>query len=329
MRLLLVTGTAGVDTGEVCARYAVRAARGGVKTRLLAGPRAGDVEDWAGLGEPGLQVSSPGRGAKSPPAPFGTGLLAEVGDQLALDAVPESLVATMPGRDEIEWVLTLPDLVLAEGVDLLVADLGPARQACQLLAVPAGVRAVLDHLLPVSLRVQRAMTLPADPVGELADRLREQMSAAQSVLEAPSTRLRLMGTGHVERVRRWAPRVSAYGCRVEPLTGAVGDEDRPDEDRWVDEDVPGVSFGRRVVPEGEMFVLELALPLAGRGGLSLRRIGEDLVLGLADGVPPAVVRLPAVLQRCRAAGAVLDHAGTPQATLRVRFRPDPDLWRSP
>lgn len=84
--------------------------------------------------------------------------------------------------------------------------------------------------------------------------------------------------------------------------------------------VPQPSAQLRVERSGPEFVLVLPLPLAQREGLDLSRRGDDLVLVV--GGYRRVIALPSALRRCRVVGASL-RAGR----LRVRFEPDPDLWR--
>ena len=76
----------------------------------------------------------------------------------------------------------------------------------------------------------------------------------------------------------------------------------------------------RVEPDGDGFVLRMALPLAERGEVDAVRAGDDLVVTVAG--HRRVLTLPGVLRRCVVDGGSFD--GT---QLRVRFRPDPDLWR--
>jgi len=67
------------------------------------------------------------------------------------------------------------------------------------------------------------------------------------------------------------------------------------------------------------FVLSVALPLADKREVDLVRKGDELVLTV--GSHRRVLALPSVLTRC-----VVDGAGLRDGRLRVRFRPDPDLW---
>jgi arsenite-transporting ATPase len=83
---------------------------------------------------------------------------------------------------------------------------------------------------------------------------------------------------------------------------------------------PGAEPPLRVERSGPEFVLVIDLPLADRADVDLGRRGDDLLV--AVGGQRRVVALPSALRRCRVVGAHL-RAGR----LRVRFEPDPDLWR--
>ena len=67
------------------------------------------------------------------------------------------------------------------------------------------------------------------------------------------------------------------------------------------------------------FVLSVALPLADRRDIDLVRKGDEIVLTV--GTHRRVLALPSALRRC-----IVDGAGFRDGRLRVRFRPDPDVW---
>jgi arsenite/tail-anchored protein-transporting ATPase len=67
------------------------------------------------------------------------------------------------------------------------------------------------------------------------------------------------------------------------------------------------------------YVMSVALPHAERRDVELVRKGDDLVLTV--GSCRRAIALPSVLRRCLVDGAALR-----DGRLRVRFRPDPDLW---
>lgn len=83
---------------------------------------------------------------------------------------------------------------------------------------------------------------------------------------------------------------------------------------------PDIPEPLRVERSGSEFVLVLRLPLADRRDLELSRQGDDLTVVL--GGRRRVLSLPSALRRCRVVGASLR-----DGDLRVRFEPDPDLWR--
>jgi arsenite/tail-anchored protein-transporting ATPase len=67
------------------------------------------------------------------------------------------------------------------------------------------------------------------------------------------------------------------------------------------------------------FVLTVALPHADKREVDLVRKGDELVLTV--GSHRRALALPSVLRRC-----LVDGAGFRDGVLRVRFRPDPDVW---
>jgi arsenite-transporting ATPase len=67
------------------------------------------------------------------------------------------------------------------------------------------------------------------------------------------------------------------------------------------------------------FVMSVALPHADRRDVELVRKGDDLVLTV--GGHRRALALPSALRRC-----VIDGAGLHDGRLRVRFRPDPNVW---
>jgi arsenite-transporting ATPase len=73
---------------------------------------------------------------------------------------------------------------------------------------------------------------------------------------------------------------------------------------------------------GDEFVLSVALPHADKREVDLVRKGDELVLTV--GAHRRVLALPSALRRC-----VTDGAALRDGRLRVRFRPDPDLWMKP
>lgn len=94
-----------------------------------------------------------------------------------------------------------------------------------------------------------------------------------------------------------------YGAGAEPWQPC----DRPDP--------------MRVERSGEEFVLVLDLPLARASDVDLDRRGDELWVQV--GGQRRVIALPSALRRCVVVGAAVR-----DGSLRVRFEPDPSLWRS-
>jgi arsenite-transporting ATPase len=67
------------------------------------------------------------------------------------------------------------------------------------------------------------------------------------------------------------------------------------------------------------YVMSVALPNADQREIDLARSGDDLVLTVAG--HRRLLALPSALRRC-----IVDGAALRDDRLRVRFRPDPDLW---
>jgi arsenite/tail-anchored protein-transporting ATPase len=87
---------------------------------------------------------------------------------------------------------------------------------------------------------------------------------------------------------------------------------------WLDTDRPEPL---RVERTGDEFILVLDLPLTRACDVDLERRGDDLWLLVAG--HRRVVALPSALRRCIVVGATVK-----DGSLRVRFEPDPALWRS-
>jgi arsenite-transporting ATPase len=67
------------------------------------------------------------------------------------------------------------------------------------------------------------------------------------------------------------------------------------------------------------YVMSVALPYADQREIDLARSGDELVLTVTGN--RRLITLPSALRRC-----VVDGAALRDGRLRVRFRPDPDLW---
>jgi arsenite-transporting ATPase len=104
------------------------------------------------------------------------------------------------------------------------------------------------------------------------------------------------------------------GALVELAEELYGDDD--DDPFAVVETVDPVTIDR--VADDE-YVLSVALPHADKRDVDLVRKGDEIVVTV--GAYRRVLALPSVLRRC-----VVDGAALRDGCLRVRFRPDPELW---
>ncbi|MGY1747997.1 ArsA family ATPase [Modestobacter sp. SYSU DS0511] len=205
----------------------------------------------------------------------------------------------------------------AEGLDQLVdrVPLGdPERTAVHLVLRPDATAAgelqsaatALGVLGQQLASVTAARLLPATGGDWWAERAAAQAEAVRALTEL---------AGGVREVAEApvAPRtpaeLAALDAAVPPPRAAV-------------QPPPGVPRTSRSAA-GE-WLLELTLPFARRGEIELTRWADDLVV-TAAGVRRSFPLDP-LLRRCTVSGGALDHAGTPRATLAVRFTPDPAQW---
>jgi arsenite/tail-anchored protein-transporting ATPase len=224
-------------------------------------------------------------------------------------------VAAILGRGEV-----MPPDTIFEALLRLNDDLAAVRQ---LLADPAitSVRLVLTPESVVAAEARRTFTALAlygysvdlivanrvFPGGE--DEWRAGWAQAQQ-RQLAAIRESFAGLPVRELPYRASEPVGAASLRE--LAGALyGDDD------------PAALGPRRellrVDPDGDDFVLVMALPLASRGTVDVARAGDDLVVTV--GGHRRVLTLPSVLRRCAVASGDFDGD-----RLRVRFRPDPNLW---
>jgi arsenite-transporting ATPase len=83
--------------------------------------------------------------------------------------------------------------------------------------------------------------------------------------------------------------------------------------------LPAPAQGMTVRPEDGGYLLTLPLPLVTAAEVDLKRRDDELLVSVAD--HRRVLSLPSVLRRCVVTGAVVRNA-----TLRVRFVPDEQMW---
>jgi arsenite-transporting ATPase len=209
--------------------------------------------------------------------------------------VVAGLLAGVSGVEELLDAIPLADPA-GTAVHLVVRpDAGAADQ----VAEAATALGVLGQRI-ASVTVSRV--LPAGPAGWWAERAAVQDEALRRVREL---------TGSVREVAESAVAPSSV-AELQGLDAAVPDV--------VVE--PASPAAPRRADGG--WVLDVPLPFLRRGEVELTRWEDDLVV-TAAGVRRSLP-LDALLRRCTVAGGSLSAPGTAEATLEVRFTPDPAQW---
>ncbi|WP_371615511.1 ArsA family ATPase [Streptomyces sp. NBC_00454] len=200
MHTLLVTGPGGAGRTTVAAATALAAAREGRRVLLLAS------------GSPGEPVAEPGGGVRVARIDSGQEFrqelvaLQERGSALLgmLGARPLGAdeLTELPGAEQFALLRALRRAAAEPDTDLVVVDMPPLHQAVTTLALPAQLRRYLARLLPAERQAARALRpvlaqlagvpMPAQWLYEAAARWDEELAAVQAVVEAPTTRVRLV-----------------------------------------------------------------------------------------------------------------------------------------
>ncbi|EFL14717.1 ArsA-related P-loop ATPase [Streptomyces sp. C] len=199
MQTLLVTGPGGAGRSTVAAATALAAAREGRRVLLLCGPDADPFPDPV----PGLRVTpvDSGQEFRTELAALqerGAALIGMLGGRpLGTEELTE-----LPGAEQFALLRALRRAAAAPATDLVVADMPPLHQAVATLALPAQLRRYLTRLLPAERQAARALRpvlaqlagvpMPAQWLYETAARWDEELAAVQAVVEAPTTRVRLV-----------------------------------------------------------------------------------------------------------------------------------------
>jgi arsenite-transporting ATPase len=218
LRVLLLTGKGGVGKTTTAAATAVHAAGLGLSTLVLSTDAAHSLADVLDTslppGEPHLvlprllaeQVDTAGRVERS----WGTvrSYLARVLGALDVDPAEASVLAGLPGADDLAALLTLRDRVRAGATDLIVLDCAPSAETLRLLALPEVLGRLVNRLLPAQRGAMRqvvhglvpalgrAAGVPApDPeVARALLSLHADLAEVRAVLHAPGTSVRLVLT---------------------------------------------------------------------------------------------------------------------------------------
>ncbi|MHB9754222.1 ArsA family ATPase [Streptomyces sp. BYX5S] len=362
MRTLLVTGPGGSGKTSVAVATARKAARQGLRAKLITADPVAEAD--------GVDVDR-----LTPDDAFRRDLLAlqdraasglELLGAARLDA---DEVTPLPGSAELALLRALRDS--AEGPhDLVVVDLPDAPRALAVLALPEQLRRYLRRLLPAERQAARALRpvlgrlagvpMPAQWLYESAARWDAELAAAQAVIEADSTRVRLVAEPTKAAVETLRTTRTGLALHNLPVESVIANRLLPDgsTDPWL---ADAAARQRKVVAEWpgayelphlgrdpDPAELDVPLPAAVPGPRAPwpveDRLAEDGVLVWRIPLPGAVreelslvrrgdelvvgagtfrriVPLPSAPRRCTVAGA-----GLVDGELRVRFAPDPDLW---
>ncbi|MEU3735850.1 ArsA-related P-loop ATPase [Streptomyces sp. NPDC032198] len=229
MRTLLLTGPGGSGRTTVAAATALSAARGGHRTLLISADRAGTL-GAVGADQANLTV----RGL-APGDEFRDDLLAlqnrasSALDLLGAGRLEGEELTPLPGSDELALLRALRDAGQS-AYDTVVVDLPPAPRALAVLALPEQLRRYLRRLLPPERQAARALRpmlgriagvpMPSAWLYETAARWDTELAAAQAVIEAPGTTVRLVaepGPAGADAVRATATGLALQGLRTDAL----------------------------------------------------------------------------------------------------------------
>ncbi|WP_256104430.1 ArsA-related P-loop ATPase [Streptomyces sp. ODS05-4] len=234
MRTLLVTGPGGSGHPAVAAATALRAARDGRRTLLLTPDRetAAALADAAVPGPGDGPAARPTVRLLDPAAHFRTEFLdlqrrcAPALDLFGAAPLAAEELTELPGAPAFALLAALAGLARAEDApELLVVDLPPLPDAVALLALPAQLRRYLRRLLPAERQAARALRpvlgklagvpLPAAWLYETAARRDADLAAAEELLAAPDTSVRLVAEPGPDAVR--ALRTARTGLALHQL----------------------------------------------------------------------------------------------------------------
>ncbi|MCZ2828354.1 ion transporter [Modestobacter sp. VKM Ac-2986] len=260
-------------------------------------------------------------------------------DVVVVDAGPladATALLALPGA--LRWWLGQLAPTRLRVLTTLRAAATPGRPgaATGLLDAAAAVEDLLDAV-PLADPARTAVHLVLRPEPAAAGQLEETAAAlavlGQRVASATVARVLPVGAGEW-----WAARaavqsdavaaVRALSVPVAEVAEAAVPPGSTADLLALDAAVPETASAAPAPPASrrtaEGWTLDVALPHARRGEVGLTRWGDDLVV-TASGVRRSLP-LDALLRRCTVVSGHLTAPGTGQATLEVRFAPDPAQW---
>ncbi len=235
--------------------------------------------------------------------------------RLGADPLDAVAWADLPLVAHLSTIAAMLDGLADPQFDRVVVDCGSSIQARQLVETPAILLRLLDSALTPRLAMWRFPgEAESDPtVFEALSDARSELQRMNRALMSRETVMRVVAG--VDDEQRCQDAASMFGVL------GVASEVWLDGTRLVQ--VPRLAIEvPAAVETGNDYLLDLALSSSAAARARVGRLDEDLVVEF-DGVH-RWLPLPPVLIRCRAADATRTAGG-----LRVRFTPDPSLWREP
>ncbi|MFF8658913.1 ArsA family ATPase [Streptomyces huasconensis] len=233
MRTHLITGPGGSGRTTVAAATALAAARSGHRTLVISADRTDTL--GTALGGPDAHPGLTTRRLTGDDR-FREDLAAlqeraaSALDLLGAERLDAEELTPLPGAEELALLRALRDAARDATYDTVVVDLPPAPKALSVLALPEQLRRYLRKLLPPERQAARALRpmlgrlagvpMPAAWLYETAARWEDDLAAAQAVIEAPTTTVRLVaepGPAGADALEAAATGLALQGLRTDCL----------------------------------------------------------------------------------------------------------------
>jgi len=260
-------------------------------------------------------------------------------DVLVLDAGPlptATALVALPAA--LRWWLAQAAPTRLRVLATLRAAATPGRPglAAGLLAGAAGAEELLDAA-PLADPARTAVHLVVRPDADAPATVQETATAlgvlGQRIASVTVARVLPSAPGEW-----WAQRAAVQDAALRSVRELVGPVRQVAESAVAPSSVADLRALDAAVPDGVLqpvppavprradggWLLDVPLPFARRGAVELTRWQDELVLTAAGA--RRSLPLDALLRRCTIVGGTLSAPGTEQATLEVRFTPDPEQW---
>ena len=299
VRLLLLSGVPGADTGSVAASAFDELTRAGQVATLI---RPGDAA---------IEVAS---GSLWSLLAQGVGSIL-----LSLGAARLSIeeVGALPVVEDLAAVLAACEATSEPG-SFVLWDAGAFDSTLRSVSSIGTALLLLDRLLTPATTA-RGQSTDGGPLEAVAD-LQARLLSAEAILASSAVCWFVAGSSPASKlaVRRATAGLGLWEIPVSRVVEQQGDEsslDRRLADAW-----PEVREEMRWVEEAPGgYLLRIRLPMVDRDSLRVGRAGVNLVLAVDQ--RRRMLRLPAALQRC-----LIDGADLVDGLLTVRLLPNPLAW---